>query len=89
MTVTDASSYITNTPLSDGTVCTRTYSVRNTDGSAHSSALLNFGSNPVLKVDDDTKDSKTVKFRIIQEGINYETNDFTVSVTCAATGYSL
>lgn len=35
------------------------------------------------------KDSKTVKFRITQQGIDYDTNAFTVSVACGSTSYSL
>lgn len=88
-TVTDASSYISNGPLSDNAVCPRTYTLRNTDGTTHSSSLLDFTSKPVLKVETDMKDSKTVKFRIRQQGIDYDTNDFTVSVACGSTGYSL
>lgn len=70
-------------------ICNRDFKVRNPDGSAHSSSLLNFASDPVLRVETDMKDSKTVKFRVTQQGIDYDTNDFTVSVACGSTGYSL
>jgi hypothetical protein len=64
-TVTDASSYISNTPLSDVSICSRDYSLRDTGGANHASALLNWANDPVLKVDTNTKDTKTVKFRVV------------------------
>lgn len=56
-TVTDGSSYITNNPLSDVAICPRDFSLRDTGGGNHGSALLDWGNDPVLRVDTETKDT--------------------------------
>lgn len=84
-----ATSYL-NSPRSDNSVCTRTYTLMMADGvTPYSGSFLTL-TGKELKVDIDQINSENVKLKVVQDGVTVVSNPtFNVNCVCNTVGYTV